>query len=177
MKKICKNRNCNIKFDIEFLKKNTKDPIFRQCKEYAKTKFKERIFCSKKCQINELGLTKLDKSIDKWNNSNNNCVICQKQKPLKYLKCKTKIRWTDSYNAKTCGNEICDYLRFVSKDNDFGYKNNELKSLKNKLEENNEFKKFKKIRLKISATRSSQNAKKFGFNLTMKYLLIYIQMT
>jgi len=169
-KKLCKNRSCNIEFDIEFLAKNTKDSTFRKCKEYAKTKFEERLFCSKKCQVKELGLTKLNESMRKWDNVDTICVICQKEKPLKYSKCKTKIRWTDSYKAQTCGNKICDYLRFVSKDDDFGYKHNEVNLLYKKLQNNFEFEKFKNIRLKLANIRCRKRAKEFGFNLTIKYL-------
>lgn len=165
--KKCKNRNCNRLFGLDFLAKNTKDPIFSNPKEYAKTKFKERVYCSKNCQIEELSLQKTDKSMQKWKKNKPLCPICKKVKQLKYCKIKNKIRWSDSYKAKTCGDKVCEYLRFLTKDDDFGYKDNELKNLQKKLSDEKEFKKFKNIRLKISSIRCrSENE----FNLNIKYL-------
>ncbi len=165
--KKCKHRNCNRLFNLDFLEKNTKDPIFSNPKEYAKTKFKERIYCSKNCQIQELALQKTDKSIQEWKKDKPLCPICKKEKQLKYCKTKNRIRWSDSYKAKTCGDKVCEYLRFLTKDDDFGYKDNELKNLQKKLSDEKEFKKFKNIRIKISSIRC-RTAREF--NLTVKYL-------
>lgn len=165
--KKCKHRNCNRIFDLDFLAKNTKDPIFSNPKKYAKTKFKERIYCSKNCQIQELALQKTDNSMKKWKADNPLCAICKKNKPFKYCKTKKNIRWSDSYSAKTCGDRVCDYLRFLTKNDDFGYKQNELIQLKEKLKNDKEFKKFKNINNKISQIRCRNNKE---FNLTVKYL-------
>jgi len=83
--KKCKHRNCNRIFDLDFLAKNTKDPIFSNPKKYAKTKFKERIYCSKNCQIQELALQKTDNSMKKWKADNPLCAICKKNKPFKHI--------------------------------------------------------------------------------------------